>query len=129
MAELDNFIKNFRESVLQQVGADFRERSVEGLPFWAVVGESADGSPQVFIPPELPIHWLKRQSELRPLRGQKVVLSNGEVVPRGFHNPVIEGNTYIVAWQRTGPKRKPIKYVYDRTLPYLMEALDQLYDN
>ena len=55
------------------------------------------------------------------MRGQRVVLENGEVVPRSFHNPIIADDPFHVAWQRLGRSRKPIQFVKDNPTKYVRE--------
>ena len=101
----------------------------EVLPYWAFARISEDGqtvrvSQISSAYTELPIHLLRPQSELVVQRGKRVILSNGEVVPRGFHNPIASGDSFHVAWQRAGASRKPIHFVLEPTLYYIKKIIE-----
>ena len=109
-----------REEMIRRINAN-------APPITAARGKAPDnrGRTEIIASSEmLPIHVLRRQTELQPLARKKVTLSDGRVVPRGFHNPIRAGRTdFIVAWQRRGKERLPVDFVLDNPAPAIQAVM------
>ena len=104
---------------------DAAARINDQLPPW-ITAEITDGQLALIYRSPLPVHVLRTQEEIVPLRGQRVVLANGEVVKRSFYNPITAGNSFHTAWQRLTKMRKPIKYVLEDATPYVRRLLTRI---
>ena len=120
----DEYVNNYIGRIKSSILNSLLENLEATLPSWAMpvtIGET------LFIrhPRMVPIHWIRPQSELVAQRGRRVVLSNGEILPRAFHNPIISGDPFHVAWQRVGATRKPIRYALDNPADFLTDRVIQ----
>ena len=116
----DEYVADFVGNIQTEVLSNLVRNLEQILPSWARP-VAVDERLFITYPLRVPIHWIRPQSELVAQRGRRVVLSNGEVLPRAFHNPIISGDPFHVAWQRVGATRKPIRYALDSPINFLTE--------
>ena len=121
MPEVSDFLDRFTRHVNRVKNEQLVEYLREIAPPWITIDDGSEGLVNISYPQSVPIHYFKSQNELSSLRGQRVVLENGEVVPRGFHNPISAGDAFHVAWQRLGRSRKPIRFVKDNPTEFVRE--------
>lgn len=120
---VDRAMAILTEPLEKEVAKQFALVARADFPSWVLVVPGGDNQVALIAPARVPIHWIKPQSELVAQRGRRVVLSNGEVVPRGFHNPIVSGDAFHVAWQRVGKASRPIRFVLDSPVPYITGKL------
>ena len=125
MPEIPDFLDRFEKYASRVKNEQLIEYLREVAPPWITINYGSAVSINASYPQRVPVHYFKSQAELTSSRGQRVVLENGEVVPRSFHNPISAGDPFHVAWQRLGRQRTPIQFVKDDPTLYVEDWLLQ----